>query len=402
MVHRDIKPANLMLAGWDDAALSSWLHGGAPPAPSLLPVVKVLDFGIARLRHSSGGDTLPVRNTGHVIGTPDYIAPEQAHDIHAADVRSDLYSLGCTFYYALAGRVPFPGDSALEKVLHHALEEATPLETFRSDVPDELAAIIRRLMEKDPDKRFQTPGELARVLGPWCYPSTAPAHAEPTATIGASPTHGDREPDEAEESAATDDDEAAVDPEESLSAAWCQWVDIVEGFARRKGNRLGTTETDYATLHEAAVAACQACEDATTGETRQLFRALRERVQPWLSLAALARADREILGDLLAHCRHLEPLMTGERSRRSGYRKTAAICLGAAGLLGLAWWATNGLNLTARRPGESWLGSLLETAKRITGPLGSEVQAHPILWGTGLCALVVILSIYLVARLPRV
>ena len=116
----------------------------------------------------------------------------------------------------------------------------------------------------------------------------------------------------------------------------------------------------------------------------------------------MARADREILGDLLAHCRHMEPLLTGGRKRRSGRRITAAVCLGAAGLFGLAFWATTRSGLLRPRPGEGWLGSLLENARRVIVSFGTEVQAHPILWGGGLCALVVLISVYLVARLPRV
>jgi serine/threonine-protein kinase len=400
MVHRDIKPANLLLAGWDDRALTPWLHDRAA-APSPLPIVKVLDFGIARLRLPAGGDTLPVRNPGNVIGTPDYIAPEQAHNIHAADVRSDLYSLGCTFYYTLAGRVPFPGESALEKVLHHALEEAMPLAVVRSDVPPEIAAIVYRLMEKDPDQRFQTPGELARALEPWCSPLALAHSTDPVAAAAAAPTHEADALGDTTELEKTGGDDTSPVREVALVEGWCRWVDIVEDFARRRGNRSGTSQTEYAAVHGLAVAACRVRADTAAGETRRLFHDLRERVQPWLSLEALARADREILADLLAHCRRLEPLLTGGRGRRSRRRIAAALCLGAA-LFGLAWWLTNGLSFLRLRHGESWSSSVLDNVRRVIASLGSEVQAHPILWGSALCALVVLLSIYLVARLPRV
>jgi serine/threonine protein kinase len=393
MVHRDIKPANVLLAGWDESALGPWLHDrtAAPPTPVPLPIVKVLDFGIARLRLRADGDTLPVRNPGNVIGTPDYIAPEQAHNFHAADTRSDLYSLGCTFYYMLSGRVPFPGESALEKVLHHALEDAPPLATFRPDVPADVSAIVRRLMDKDPDQRFQTPGELARALVPWCNPRAAAPVEEASPPEGAK----DRTP-------VTDNDDGFAVADESLTEAWCRWVDVVEGFARRRGNRLGISDTEYAGLHQRAVDACRACEGSAAGETRRRFADLRQRVAPWLSLEALARADREILADLLAHCQHLEPLLTGGRRRRSSQRITAAVCLGAAALLALACWTTNGFGLLKPRPGDSWLGSFLENARQLIVTLGREIQTHPILWGSALCALVLLLSIYLVARLPRV
>jgi hypothetical protein len=199
----------------------------------------------------------------------------------------------------------------------------------------------------------------------------------------------------------TTEDDVSLVPEESLTEAWCRWVDIVEGFARRKGNRLGISDSEYAELHDLAVGACRACEGTAADETHRLVGNLRERVQPWLSLEALARADREILADLLAHCRHLEPLLTRGRRRRSGRQITAAICLGAVLLFALAWWATNGSGVWRPRRGEGWLGSLLENARQVILSLGNEFQAHPFLWGSALCALVVLLSIYLVARLPR-
>jgi serine/threonine protein kinase len=151
MVHRDIKPSNLLI-----------------PAPRADPpsevLVKILDFGLARLQGKSKGDTIALRGEAGVLGTPDYIAPEQSRDIHAADIRSDLYSLGCVFYFTLAGSVPFPADNAMEKLIRHLMEEPEPLEKVRPDVPAELTAIVRRLMAKDPADRYQTPAELAREL----------------------------------------------------------------------------------------------------------------------------------------------------------------------------------------------------------------------------------------------
>jgi hypothetical protein len=127
-------------------------------------LVKILDFGLARLHGKSKGDTIALRREAGLLGSPDYIAPEQSRDIHAADIRSDLYSLGCVFYFALTGRVPFPGDNAMEKLIKHLMEQPEPLEKVRPDVPRELAAIVRRLMAKAPADRYQTPAELAREL----------------------------------------------------------------------------------------------------------------------------------------------------------------------------------------------------------------------------------------------
>src|SRR5262249_660401 len=107
MVHRDIKPANLLICQAEEAS----------DLPAV-PVVKVFDFGLARLTSTAVAkavETIMVES-GTILGTLDYISPEQAHDVHGVDIRSDLYSLGCTFYYALTGQVPFPGNP-MEKLV---------------------------------------------------------------------------------------------------------------------------------------------------------------------------------------------------------------------------------------------------------------------------------------------
>jgi len=149
MVHRDIKPHNLLLA--------------KAQGPLSVGLVKILDFGLARMA-TDDSSTLSLTKEGSVLGTVDYVAPEQARDSHAVDIRSDLYSLGCTFYFLLAGQVPFPGGEALEKLYKHGFEEAKPVEQVRRDVPAGVAGVIRKLMAKRPEDRFQTPAELAAVL----------------------------------------------------------------------------------------------------------------------------------------------------------------------------------------------------------------------------------------------
>jgi serine/threonine-protein kinase len=157
MVHRDVKPSNLMVTR---------------AGPGSAVQVKILDFGLARLQEAedavlAGSGTIQAPpNT--VLGTPDYLSPEQCRSLHTTDIRSDLYSLGCTFYYLLAGKVPFPGGSSLEKLLRHGSETAVPVEEHRPGVPPEVAGIVRRLMEKSPAARFQTPAELVAALAPFC------------------------------------------------------------------------------------------------------------------------------------------------------------------------------------------------------------------------------------------
>jgi serine/threonine protein kinase len=156
MVHRDIKPANLLVQRAPGSARDTQC------------VVKILDFGLARL-HQRNPDDEPGPNTiltqeNTVMGTPDYVSPEQARDLHKVDIRSDLYSLGCTFYYLLSGQVPFPGGSTLEKLVRHGTEEPTPVLSLRPELPAPVAVIVRRLMAKQPAERFQSPAELMAAL----------------------------------------------------------------------------------------------------------------------------------------------------------------------------------------------------------------------------------------------
>ncbi len=163
LVHRDIKPGNLLIPFSESERL-----------PDVL--VKILDFGLARLQGKTKGDTIALRGETGVLGTPDYIAPEQSRDIHAADIRSDLYSLGCAFYFVLTGRVPFPGENAMEKLLKHLTEVAEPVERARPDVPPRIASLVRRLMAKDPADRPQTPAEVVEELDAWkAEPSPLPS-----------------------------------------------------------------------------------------------------------------------------------------------------------------------------------------------------------------------------------
>jgi eukaryotic-like serine/threonine-protein kinase len=184
VVHRDIKPSNLLRSS----------EG----------VVKILDMGLASLQELPRGQKRSSLTQLKVIGTPDYIAPEQARDSRRADVRSDLYSLGCTLYYLLTGRVPFPnGKTPVEKLQQHLTEEHVPVETVRSEVPPGVRAILRRLITRDVEARCQTPAELAAALSPFAGADVEPVRSErwnvPVSAKGtvkrsaapAEPTHDD-------------------------------------------------------------------------------------------------------------------------------------------------------------------------------------------------------------------
>jgi tRNA A-37 threonylcarbamoyl transferase component Bud32 len=152
LVHRDIKPSNLMVA---DSRL-------------LTPVLKILDLGVARLLPASGaapGESLStLTQGGAVIGTADYIAPEQLEDPHGADIRADLYSLGCTFYFVLTGKVPFPGGTLISKLDKQRWQTPEPVEAMRDHLPPPVVSVVHKLMAKKPADRYQNPAELARVL----------------------------------------------------------------------------------------------------------------------------------------------------------------------------------------------------------------------------------------------
>jgi serine/threonine-protein kinase len=152
MVHRDIKPSNLMLVAGTNQ-------------------IKVLDMGLARIDRGEAGDgsdSGSLTQEGAVMGTPDFLAPEQAMNAHRVDIRADIYSLGCSLYYVLTAKAPFSGGTLSEKLLKHHLEEATAIRELRPDVPEGLAKVVARMMAKKAEQRYQTPAEVAVVLAPFC------------------------------------------------------------------------------------------------------------------------------------------------------------------------------------------------------------------------------------------
>lgn len=145
LVHRDIKPGNLLLDR----------HG----------TIKILDMGLARFFGSKESITEKYDEKG-VLGTADYLAPEQALDSNV-DIRADIYSLGCTMYFLLTGHAPFEEGTITQKLLWHRNREPKPVSDYRSDVPAELLAVLAKMMAKLPQKRYQLPVEVAEALQPW-------------------------------------------------------------------------------------------------------------------------------------------------------------------------------------------------------------------------------------------
>jgi formylglycine-generating enzyme required for sulfatase activity len=150
MVHRDIKPGNLILA-----------------RDGKKQVVKILDFGLVKAVAAQGGENDQLTGTGQGMGTPAYMAPEQAKDAARADIRADIYSLGCTLYFLLAGRPPFSGSSPYDIVEAHRSASAAPLNEVRKDVPADLATVVAKMLEKNPARRYQEPADVAQALKPF-------------------------------------------------------------------------------------------------------------------------------------------------------------------------------------------------------------------------------------------
>ncbi|MFO0848188.1 MAG: phosphate ABC transporter substrate-binding protein PstS [Gemmataceae bacterium] len=161
LIHRDVKPGNLM-AGRDG-------------------VVKLLDLGLARFFDSRKNDNLTSRfDPTNVLGTADFIAPEQTTDSSNVDIRADLYSLGATLYYLLTGRFPFPTGTPVEKLVAHQKAEPAPIRELNPRVPEGLAGVVAVLMRKTPADRFQTPAEASRALALWAAaPAPPPADQMP-------------------------------------------------------------------------------------------------------------------------------------------------------------------------------------------------------------------------------
>ena len=116
-----------------------------------------------------GGPT----SAGQMLGTPDFIAPEQIDDAQKANIRADIYSLGCTLYYLLSGSPPFPAATLYDLLQAHHSMDARLLNFVRPEVPVELAALVAKMMAKDPDRRFQTPAAVAQALTPFFKKGTA-------------------------------------------------------------------------------------------------------------------------------------------------------------------------------------------------------------------------------------
>jgi serine/threonine-protein kinase len=133
---------------------------------SRFPIPKITDFGIARLK-TDNGRAGQLTQVGHLLGTVDYLSPEQAENPQGVDIRSDLFSLGCTFFYLLTGRAPYAGANAVERVSARLLGAAPRVRSLRPEVPMAVERIVAKMLARDRARRYQTPAEVAAALQSW-------------------------------------------------------------------------------------------------------------------------------------------------------------------------------------------------------------------------------------------
>jgi serine/threonine-protein kinase len=190
MVHRDIKPGNLLAD-----------KNG---------VIKLLDLGLARFFDEGDTESLTVAHDEKVLGTADYLAPEQALDSHQVDARADIYSLGCTIYFLLTGHPPFVDGTLAQRLMSHQRKDPPPITNDRPDVPESLHDIIKKMMMKEPEDRYKSAQELADTLADWLRINATASwkKAHPGAASGQVPEVAVEEPPSS----------PSVPPDENLNA----------------------------------------------------------------------------------------------------------------------------------------------------------------------------------------
>jgi serine/threonine protein kinase len=164
LVHRDVKPSNLLVSG-----------ERAIPGTGGKASVKILDMGLVRSIIDDDASTTDLTRDGTVVGTPDYMSPEQSRNSSTVDPRADIYSLGCTLFFLLRGVPPYDSGTAIDKLIKHQLDPVPDIRQYRPDVPPGLASVIKKMMAKRPDDRYATAEEASRALAHYTGdPTTAP------------------------------------------------------------------------------------------------------------------------------------------------------------------------------------------------------------------------------------
>jgi serine/threonine protein kinase len=341
LVHRDIKPANILLyAGpLSEGSKSITLH------------VKIVDFGLARIAQINSEllKTIPCHEGGF-LGTPAFIAPEQIKDSHKADIRSDLYSLGCAMYYALAGQQPFDGINTEATLYLHLEEEPAPLQYYRPLIPPAMARVVHRLMAKNPAQRYQTPAELIDALnglilsGEMRDPDSMAVVNEPRIvprplqSAGDSALHSSvlepvvtRTPMPARE--------ASNEPVEDFDVQelWLDWIAVVEDLSQGMAPEI--SERQYKALYRKLLSGIRQARLRGQPLSPALCDRLQNLVEPWVVLVSLANLEPRLLGDLWQDCRAATHRAWPERASAAKSSTIGVTLLAAIGLLiaALCW-----------------------------------------------------------------
>jgi serine/threonine protein kinase len=321
IVHRDVKPANLLLPGADTEKEPAVFRYDSAAA-----IVKVVDFGLAKFFPVGTPQASSICQEGACVGTPLYMSPEQARNSHRVDIRSDLYSLGCVFYFALTGRPPFQGATPAEVVTQHLEREPEPLANLRPDVPPEVAEIVHRLLAKKAERRFQTPLAFIESLNVAMHrktdketrrqgdkgtgtllvslsscllvsSSTPPALEEGlSATRVMSPVTPRTDLNEAPAPASGGKDR--------VPALWREWSAVVNALAQ--GKVAAWNEQEYSALYKALLDGLRDAPDSPPHPQSRLHARLTTVVEPWLRLRALTDLDPTTLTELSQTCRRLD------------------------------------------------------------------------------------------------
>lgn len=336
IVHRDIRPVNILLSPGVRASRSPGAKAKESSSDSRTPgrpdswTAKLIDFGRARLEDADTVPDAPPTDS-------DYASPEDDQDAGAVDARSDLYSLGCTFHYALTGRPPFPGSPPTLSPGGRGQEEPNrrlptgtePLTRLRPDLPAAVAAVVQRLLVRDPARRYQSAADLIDDLTPWCGRADLPPAAPKAPPLGpaelatnsveanvSGPAEQEPVPSKPEpDKPPTRRKAVRVDP--ALRQGLQQWTAIVRRFMRGRGAKLHIRQEAYRKLHDRLVEACRSqAGDAERAEDYRLFWKLGEMIRPWVTLESLAGANREVLADLLIRCEQAEQEFAGRKKGR--------------------------------------------------------------------------------------
>ncbi|WP_435011048.1 serine/threonine-protein kinase [Tundrisphaera lichenicola] len=342
LVHRDIKPGNLLLD-----------RDGT---------VKILDLGLVRSLPDDEDEeaSLTRVHDESVLGTVDYLSPEQAIDSHDVDIRSDLYSLGCTLYFLLTGGPPYPKGTMAERLLAHQTKTPVPPSVLRPEIPESLNRIVARMMARRPEARFQNPQEVSDLLGDWLFGEVDPGKVRAAGKAPA-PEIPVRTAPVARESATESPDSviirrkrrtaaslpsamarAKVVPEKShgrlrvrpkipansaFQECWIRWAKVFEVVAARREPRLPFGEASYHLIHENLLIACREGAESSDAQTLEFLELVEDFVAPWLNLDSLRSIVRsEMKASLVARYREFDRIVRPHRELSPQGRLLLRVC----------------------------------------------------------------------------